>query len=61
MISDTLYDAVADIQRYLDEYPDIYRSEDHTTNLIYKALEAMQIARIALDTPPIHDTDMEGK
>jgi len=53
MISDTLSDASAEIIDYLDNR-DLYSDMDKLTeSLIYKALEAMEIARIHLDNPLI--------
>ena len=52
MISDILSDAIAEIKKYLDETDFYANMPPLTEELIYNALETMEIARINLDTLP---------
>lgn len=54
MISDTLSDAIAEIERYQREEPDAY---EHYAPLIKATIQAMDGLRRLLDTPP---TDLPG-
>ena len=52
MIKDVLSDAIAKIQEYLDDpATTVCYSDELTQTLIYRALEAMEICRINLDSP----------
>lgn len=49
MISDTLSDAVSDIEAYLSGYPEVYGSMEQE---IRDLVEKMEVVRRKLDTPP---------
>lgn len=49
MISDTLSDAIEEIETYLQEWPDAY---SHVRRAIESTLIVMEAARTMLDQPP---------
>lgn len=54
MISDTLSDAACEIREYLTNMPHVYKP-GAALDAINHALEAMEAARVILDTPPEDD------
>jgi hypothetical protein len=53
MISDVLAEAVADIDRWLDDAPDTYSGE--LRGRVVSVRDQMDALREELDTPPIED------
>jgi hypothetical protein len=53
MISDVLAEAVAEIDRHLDDAPDVYDGELRAR--IISVRDQMDAVRAELDTPPIED------
>ena len=58
MLSDTLSEAIEEIERYQREMPDVY---DYIKEEINQVKEAMRKLQIELDTPPVSVKDGQKK
>ncbi len=55
MISDVLFEAIAEIDRYLNEMPEVYEGE--TRKKILDVRAHMEEIKRELDTPPLNPED----